>query len=399
MVFPFFVRMRILYVAPEISIPGTHGGSSHVSEMVESFVRLGHDVVLLCKHDHDQRFYDKDLFTYIRVPIFGSGFLRHLLYCFFTFFTASFFLLFRRIDVVIERGRIFGGVSIILARLFRVRSVYELIEPYTEVPLYTGQLRRDSFLYHSIRRWHDFVVRCSTMTLVTHPSFLEIVPRQKAYFSDSGVNPIKFTPDIASSAVRRRYGLISGKTVLYAGSFQEWHACENILLAAQQVLKKDKSVRFLMIGDGKRLSLCKSLAHNLHIDHAVLFPGAIDFSLLPSYLSASDICLALFDRTYPPFRTFDYFYSPIKIHEYKACGKSIVASNFGNLKRLVKDGVNGLLVDERRIEDIAATILRLVRSSSLRRAIAKKNRSEAVLIYNWDVLNRKLLLELFRRKL
>src|SRR3989344_4116307 len=81
-------------------------------------------------------------------------------------------------------------------------------------------------------------------------------------------------------------------------------------------------------------------------------------------------------RQYPSFKKSQFFYSSIKIHEYKACGKPVIASDFGNLKKLVKDGINGLLVNEQRPREIEQAILKLITNKNLSRKISLANRKE-----------------------
>ena len=128
--------MNILYVAPEITLPGSDGGSAHVAGKLLSLQRLGHFIILLCKHSPGQTFFERkhSIFT-LRIPLPDIFLLKNLELILLPLFILPFFLIRYRIDLVYERGRIFGGIGVFLAFLFHIRSIYELNEPYSDIPL------------------------------------------------------------------------------------------------------------------------------------------------------------------------------------------------------------------------------------------------------------------------
>ncbi|MBS3064671.1 MAG: glycosyltransferase, partial [DPANN group archaeon] len=119
---------------------------------------------------------------------------------------------------------------------------------------------------------------------------------------------------------------------------------------------------------------------------------------VPSIIGTATICLALFDsKNYLPFQKFGYFYSPIKVHEYKACGKPVIASDIGNLKELVKNNVNGFLVNESDIDEISSAIIKLLKNKKLRAKMGGTNRKEVLETYNWDYVNKQILSRLVNK--
>lgn len=391
-----FSSFQVIYSAPDVDSPGTHGGSTHVAESVHSLAKICHHVYLICAHRKPYRYVEtKKNITFIRIPHFSSSLLRTISCFLFPFFITLFLQFIRPINLVYERGRIFGGGSVLAGRLFWKTTVYELIEPYTIVPVILGTVQKNSFLHKLISSWHIFMVHCATLITITHHSFLQIVPQEKAYFIHTGANPHTFRPDLSVSSLQKRYRLYRGKTLLYTGSFSRWHACTTMIRATAPLLKKDKQLKLLMIGVGEHFKASIALAYKLKLQGQILFPGKVPFDQIPSYIAAADICFALFDRSYPPFQALDYYYSPIKVHEYKASGKPIIASNIGTLQTYVVDGKNGFLVRENRPQEITVAVRKLLHHTKLCRAIGKRNRKEVVDLYNWDIQNKKLLMRLF----
>lgn len=195
----------------------------------------------------------------------------------------------------------------------------------------------------------------------------------------------------------KKYHLARGKTLLYLGSFAEWHSCHTLITAVSSLVAKDRDVHLLMVGDGKQRQTCMDLVETLGLEKNIHFVGAIPFADVPSYINTADICLALFDRTYPPFKKLDYYYSAIKIHEYKACQKPIIASNIGVLKELVVHRKHGLLVNEQHLSSVSKAISLLLTNKQLRTTLGKHARHDVQSSYTWDIINAKILKELERR--
>ena len=67
--------------------------------------------------------------------------------------------------------------------------------------------------------------------------------------------------------------------------------------------------------------------------------GLVDLTYVPKYLAASDILVS----PCIPNEKGEFINSPVKIFEYLAMGKPLVASDIGQQKEIIKDRENGLL--------------------------------------------------------
>jgi glycosyltransferase involved in cell wall biosynthesis len=79
-----------------------------------------------------------------------------------------------------------------------------------------------------------------------------------------------------------------------------------------------------------------------------------------------------------------------------AAGRPLVASRVGGLPDLVRDGENGLLVDEKDAEGLAAAIARLVDDAQLRSRLGATAQAEARTQRSWRAVGSRLV-EIYER--
>ena len=75
--------------------------------------------------------------------------------------------------------------------------------------------------------------------------------------------------------------------------------------------------------------------------------------------------------------------SPLKLFEYMAAGKAIVASNLPAIREILTHDVNAVLVTPGDADALAAGICRLADDAALR-ALLGQARATAVAEYSWD---------------
>ena len=134
----------------------------------------------------------------------------------------------------------------------------------------------------------------------------------------------------------------------------------------------------MIVGSGADLSRLKSLAKDLEITDKVIFTGAIEYNLVPEYLAAADIAVACFEDN-----DLTRSKSPLKIVEYMAAGKAIVASNVGEVPKML-DGC-GILTEPGNVYSLAKGIIRFFEDEKLRKRCEIKARKRAEEEYKWEV--------------
>ena len=121
------------------------------------------------------------------------------------------------------------------------------------------------------------------------------------------------------------------------------------------------------------------LAKGLRIEDRVTFTGHLPPSAVAGQLARADI-VALPN---PASAISTHSTSPLKLFEYMAAGKAIVASRLPSLGEVLTDEVNAVLVTPGDADALAGGIRRLVNDPALRAALGSAAR-DAVAEYSWD---------------
>lgn len=163
--------------------------------------------------------------------------------------------------------------------------------------------------------------------------------------------------------------------LLYLGSLHPWKGVELLIRAMQFVTG---AMLRIVGGVANRVAELRSLAKQLNVAGRVEFLGPIDPIKRFNVIAAADICLLPSSNSSIGSR----FTSPLKLFEYLAMGKPIVASDLPALREVLQDNVTALLTsvgDERKF---AATINLLLRDEPLRLRLGA-NAKEISHRYTW----------------
>jgi glycosyltransferase involved in cell wall biosynthesis len=197
-----------------------------------------------------------------------------------------------------------------------------------------------------------------------------------------GVDLDIFNPEVDSSWVKAKYN-ITGDIILYVGQLHGAQYVELLLKAAKKVLFKNNSVTFMVVGDGFKRKKLQKLAKELGVAQNVVFTGFVSYQNIPAYICAAEICVACFADNFVTNSK-----SPLKVVEYLACGRAVIASRVAEVEKMVK--ASGVLVEPGDYHDLADNILKLMQDKKKRYQLSKKARARAE-YYSWDRTIDKLL--------
>jgi glycosyltransferase involved in cell wall biosynthesis len=206
------------------------------------------------------------------------------------------------------------------------------------------------------------------------------VPSDKIVVFPNVADVQKFRPDPdARNAVRAMWDLGTRPVIIFVGNFYEWHDVKTLLESFSRVLLTCPDAFLILVGDGTQRQLMMKHASDLGIDESVRFTGLVAHNEIPNILAAADIAVV----PYPPLST-DLWLSPLKLYEYMASGKAIIASAIGQLMEVIDDGRNGLLVPPGDIDSMTDALHNLILDSDLRRLLGRTAREDAMKKHSWE---------------
>lgn len=341
--------MKILYVALDVDMGSYHGGYTHVSEVSKNLDRLGHKV-LVAARSHDEgvsvpwlpRRLKLTLIPYLAWLIKKHG-----------------------IDLVYERASSLGAGA--------------WASKITGKPLVS-----EVNDFHHSRASFDTAKSIITTSMKLVPE--EYAEKTKLVSWAADVD--KFNPSNSGKRIRDMFG-IKQPIVLYSGSLRDWHGVEDLIRSF-----KGLKASLMIVGAGENLQNLKDLAESLKLD--AIFTGQVPYNEIHDYIGAADICVAPFrPDAHPGTRERGIFYSPLKIFEYMASGKPVVASISGNTGKILDGPQKKLLFSPGNLDELREKIMKGLSDKNLRKRIGEENRKTAVSKYSWAA-HSKMLDRLFK---
>jgi glycosyltransferase involved in cell wall biosynthesis len=192
----------------------------------------------------------------------------------------------------------------------------------------------------------------------------------------NGVDAERFSPSVSGLEVRERYGL-DGKFVIgWAGSFRPYHSLELALRSAATLRSTIPNLALLLVGDGQTRASVADLARSLQLEAA--FTGTVTFDEMPAHVAAMDVAVL------PHGDRSGFHYSPLKLLEYMAAGKPVVAAGVGQVETLLEDGRNGYLVASGDEAGLARAIERIHGDPNHAMELGRGARRTVLDGWSWD---------------
>src|SRR5207245_1792447 len=143
--------------------------------------------------------------------------------------------------------------------------------------------------------------------------------------------------------------------------------------------------RLLLVGDGPaRAAVCADLSA-CGLNGVVHCTGAVAPREVPGLLTSADVAVA----PYP--QATGFYFSPLKVYEYLAAGRAVVASRVGQLETVIRHDVNGLLCPPGDAGALAAALERLRCEPALRARLGRAARATVLYKHTWDAVAARVL--------
>jgi glycosyltransferase involved in cell wall biosynthesis len=242
-------------------------------------------------------------------------------------------LLRRRYQLIYERYALFSLAGVIAARRRKVPIILEvndsaLVDRIRPLRLQAAARRVERFIWSSA----DAIV-----TITSYFRDLIVadgVAARRVHVVANAVDEAAFRVPPDGSEVRRRCGLNDKLVVGYVGAINYWRRLDLLIAAFGAIAARHPSAHLLVIGDGPDRAALREALHSQGLGARVSFTGKLEHSDIAAHLGAIDVAVIPHSNDYG---------SPMKLFEYMAAGKPVVAPWLPPIVSVIGDGDGGVL--------------------------------------------------------
>ncbi len=158
------------------------------------------------------------------------------------------------------------------------------------------------------------------------------------------------------------YGIGKNEFVIgEVANLREMKGHVDIIDAIPSIVQEYNNVKFFFAGEDLSNGYIQRYAKDKGLDKYIVFAGYCDN--IPEILSIFDIFIlpSLWEGL------------PTSIIEAMAMGLPIIASNVGGIPELIDDGVNGILIEPQSTQQIASSILYLLKNRDVAKEMGERN--------------------------
>jgi glycosyltransferase involved in cell wall biosynthesis len=279
-----------------------------------------------------------------------------------------------KVDVVfVTSPPLFPAVAAIaLAKLWGARLVLDLRDLWPDEIVACGAAREGSLPVRIVRALERRAYRIADRVCCTTQRFIQTVlergvSREKVFFLPNGADLELFQPLPADHPVVAEYPFGNRFVAMYSGALGIKHGLETVLEAAR-LLRHEESILFFLLGGGARRKALMERAQELKLTN-VIFGGERSVSEVPHLLARADVCLSA-------CLSEEYLAKiiSVKIFEYLACGKAVVAAQTGESASVLEESGAGVVVPPGDARAMADAILSLSRDPERCVAMGQRGR-------------------------
>jgi glycosyltransferase involved in cell wall biosynthesis len=374
--------VKILYHHRTASKDGQY---VHIEELTQALQRLGHEVIIVGPPSVDKGVFGSESGTIALLKRFIPALVYEMLelgYSLIAYRRLAKAVRQHRPDCIYERYNLYMLAGIWIKRKHKLPLLLEV-----NAPLFDERSRYGGLALKSLAGWSETYAwrNADGVLAVTQVLARRLreagVADHRINVIPNGIDPNKFGTIPNPVEAKRRLGL-QGRLILgFTGFAREWHGLERVV----DVVASDAAGNrhLLIVGDGPARNAIEVRAVALGVASRVTITGVIDRYRVADYVAAFDVAL---QPDVVPYA------SPLKLFEYLALGRPVVAPDQENIREVLAHEHNALLFDPVDATAFGKALERLCADSVLRRRIAENARlTIQEHDYTWDNNARKVV--------
>lgn len=272
-------------------------------------------------------------------------------------------------------------VSFFLARIFKAKLIFDSHELWLYGNKYCSSTKIHQLLWKQIQKK---LIHKPDKVIVTTSYRKKVLSEQyQLYNIDVIQNCPNHQPVEAHNLFRMEYEIPEDNVIIL---YQGLLAGKRGIFSIVDALNDLENISVIFMGMGEDKTKLKEYISMKHMNNRAFVKDAVSPDELLKYTSSADIGIQLL------FNTDINHYSTIsnKLLEYFMAGLAIVASDFPEIRRILTENENGLVVDPSDILQIKNAITKLVKDKKLLQKF-KENSKVNRYKYTWENEEKKLL--------
>jgi glycosyltransferase involved in cell wall biosynthesis len=398
--------MKILYLCPDYGIPvlGHKGASVHVREMVAAMQRAGHQVVLVAPVATKSAWEepaavaanflhipasDEQLACITAVDGYANSLqtrselardLRRILYD--RHLEAKLLRKFVKSppDLIYVRASLHSTAAIALARATRRPLLVELNAPLAEEHA-TYRAGSTNELAAAAER---ALLQAADGVLVVSRVLAEHavqcgVARERIHVIPNAIDPALFHPAPRSPQMREQLQVGEGPVLGFVGGLRQWHGVDILPDLIARLVPDFPGVKMVIVGNGPLQEPLQQRLESMGYHDRAIFTGSLQHAMVAQVIREFDVSLA-------PYPQLDhrFYFSPLKLFEYMACGTAVVSANVGQISEVLCHEKTGLLYPPGDLAQLTTCCQRLLFDPSLQESLGSAAAATVKQHYTWD---------------
>jgi glycosyltransferase involved in cell wall biosynthesis len=369
------------------SLAENNGSNVHALELFQNITDLGIDVTIFSRKSKKNKCNNTKM---IQVPFVDHKYLKEFSFQLMLFIYIINYSITQKPDIMYSRQSNNSFAPAIASYITKIPYVVEI----NGFIIDEMRMNRQSSLeikFAQICESLNYYL-CKKIIAVTNGIKISLqdmysVPEEKIIVINNGANTDLFKPMNKTEAKNLLSLSLSDTHICFVGNLAPWQGVEYLIEASPIILKKYPRIKFLIVGNGPIKETLIQLAKEKSVLDYFLFVGSVPYEKVSLYINSSAICVAPFVNN----RNEKIGLSALKMYEYLACNKPIVASDISGVGDLLDKSGGGIKVPPEDTNELASAIIKLIDNNDLRCKMGYNGRNYVVFNHSWKLVAKKVI--------
>ncbi len=389
--------LKVLLICPHIKLPGTGGAATHHTEFSKAMSKKGVEIHILADISEEKSIGNILFHKSVKSSIPPGRFFGSL----FSIRKSVRICKEYNIDVIHDRcdpGQITGFFASKLTGIPRVAEINYNFLSY-EIKM---SFLKDKILYPILqaikKQWIKKIVKSADYVGAVSNSIKDSLIKHglnqnKIEAIPNGADPERFS---VKNDYRTKFGFKKNDFILAViGELGPRQNILQIIKSAEKSKKDIPEIKLVLAGGDERyrkyISELKDYVSKNKLEETITFAGKINNDEVPAFLSSIDVALAPYSESWG---SESFGFSPIKIFEYMAASKIVVASDTEWTREIIGNWKDGILSKD--FDDLGNILLKIKRDKRMKSLLEKNSREKITQKFTWEK-NAEKYIEIYKK--